>query len=866
MKAFEDKLVISSQSRLDRLFPLPGDRSLIAASQSQLLIFSDSPNAGVGEDNTTMMSLSRSIPTFARKSVDQMEAVVELDMLVAMVDGCVCLYDLHSMALRSSLGRTRGCSSFVVTRVIEKVAASAAAIPQSRGDSSTPSVTSSVAIHRRQKSTTTPLSYSPVGTPPSSSLMRSRGLPVKVDEDDIDENVKEDYEYDIVPASANEASVELQGTPAIVIRLVVACKKRLLVYRWVDSDYLDVVEIPINDKVRSMAALGSYEICVALSRDYCLVDLQTRNLRVLFPIAGGPGASSFATVTASSNATATATPYVSAVADSTANSSSESINSVVSSNSINLSPSNMRPLVSRISNGAEVLVLKNNVSVFLGAGGTPSRAYGIPWSQIPSDIAYSYPYLMAIFPQSSSTFSSSSYNPFTSSTAPAASIVEVRNISTGSLMQQFPFEQAFLLSTGTNGRGPVFVASDERVWRLSPVSASQQVDQLVELGKFDDALDLLDQIDSIALDEKQAKLFRVNAMKAVHLFHSAQRYDDCFKLIDSLKIPILDLLSAFFPQLLSTNLKERAGLPVAGVNSPAIGGLRKAASASLSSSHATFTTLSSSASSPMHSSILQQLVQGYPKMARSPDTTAALSSLVLYLTERRQKFAKRIFSARKSNKSNTSVADLETELSIIDTTLMKAYLQTNPALIGPLLRVTNRVIVEDAEEVLTEAKRWNELVDLYRARDLHRRALLLLAKRSKASGSLSGPMPSVRYMQNLGREHFELVFEFSTPILQSHPDEGLLIFTEDLRDGMLQDSLSSDLHIPKDRILAHLEKIESRLAIQYLEHIIKFANDQTTDFHNKLASFYLDRLLNSRDWKDSGNQPRLNVAHMISFT
>jgi hypothetical protein len=55
--------------------------------------------------------------------------------------------------------------------------------------------------------------------------------------------------------------------------------------------------------------------------------------------------------------------------------------------------------------------------------------------------------------------------------------------------------------------------------------------------------------------------------------------------------------------------------------------------------------------------------------------------------------------------------------------------QTNPALVGPLLRVpTNRCNVAESEALLMAAERFQELVMLYRTRGLHRQALELLYK------------------------------------------------------------------------------------------------------------------------------------------
>jgi hypothetical protein len=51
-----------------------------------------------------------------------------------------------------------------------------------------------------------------------------------------------------------------------------------------------------------------------------------------------------------------------------------------------------------------------------------------------------------------------------------------------------------------------------------------------------------------------------------------------------------------------------------------------------------------------------------------------------------------------------------------------------------------------------------------------------------------------------------------------------------------------DTIFPRDKVLAHLEKISSDLAIEYLEYVIHELGDGTPEFHNKLVLAYLQKL------------------------
>ena len=58
---------------------------------------------------------------------------------------------------------------------------------------------------------------------------------------------------------------------------------------------------------------------------------------------------------------------------------------------------------------------------------------------------------------------------------------------------------------------------------------------------------------------------------------------------------------------------------------------------------------------------------------------------------------------------------------VIDTSLLKCYLQTNEAMIAPLLRLDNNCHVEECERVLKKAKKYAELVSLYQNKGIHKK-------------------------------------------------------------------------------------------------------------------------------------------------
>jgi hypothetical protein len=78
--------------------------------------------------------------------------------------------------------------------------------------------------------------------------------------------------------------------------------------------------------------------------------------------------------------------------------------------------------------------------------------------------------------------------------------------------------------------------------------------------------------------------------------------------------------------------------------------------------------------------------------------------------------------------TNITPQDILEQATLVDTTLLKSYMLTNDALVGPLLRVQNHCDVEECEAILMEKKKYKELVDLYNCKELHSNALDLLSK------------------------------------------------------------------------------------------------------------------------------------------
>ncbi|KAF7259332.1 hypothetical protein EG68_04225 [Paragonimus skrjabini miyazakii] len=211
-------------------------------------------------------------------------------------------------------------------------------------------------------------------------------------------------------------------------------------------------------------------------------------------------------------------------------------------------------------------------------------------------------------------------------------------------------------------------------------------------------------------------------------------------------------------------------------------------------------------------------------------------------------------------------------LEIIDTCLLKCYLATNTARVGPLLRQINSCQLEESERTLLEYHRYQDLVMLYQAHGLHRKALGLLEQigmlRLKLRNSdhqlsnahtpirrinhqdgyllnidpskvdaielnqLGHPRHMIHYLQNLGPAYFDLVIDHAGWIMHNYPVSWMRIFMAWERQLFLERrntlTASSDTGRGKKahslayrgQVIKHLEKEAVHLIIPFLEHLI----------------------------------------------
>ncbi|KAG0335759.1 Vam6/Vps39-like protein [Podila horticola] len=560
--------------------------------------------------------------------------------------------------------------------------------------------------------------------------------------------------------------IEIQDglIPQVITRLAVAVRRKMIVFSWQDSEFMDTKEFSIPDKVKTVEWIGTQNLCMGFDNEYALMDCKTGVLTPLFsptsPSLQGALGATFETTLSTLN----------------------NLSSMATGGLMGFGSKPGKPLITRLPND-EILLGKENSSISVGVDGMPKRKNGIEWSGTPVELGYSYPYAVAILPRQ----------------------IEIRNIETRALVQSADMPQARLLTQGKL----LYIASSNEVWRLIPYSFPQQIEELVQKEEYEEAISLINQIDPVLLDESVDTLGRIKKLHAHHLFHT-HHYEEALSMFLDLDVPAVEVI-ALYPAVISSHLPPQE---VEVVSSPK--------SADLEAAEA-------------------KAKNTQPSIMSTKELEDAVGCLIRFLADKRQKIQKSLQTLQQNSDSfSYNHQDQEDEieeklhvLELVDTALLKSYMMTNERLVGSLLRVTNYCNLEETESLLLKHKKYRELVDFYKGKGQHRKALELLKTVHTTPGEMHGVRPTMNYLQRLGVDHFNLIQEFGTWILELDPEVAIKIYTDD------EPEIDT---LPRFKIISYLERLSLDLCVVYLEHIIHELDDQTSEFHNTLVVSYLAQI------------------------
>lgn len=651
------------------------------------------------------------------------------------------------------------------------------------------------------------------------------------------------------------------GIPEIISRLAVAVKRRLLLWSWHESELsADMVEISLAEPIRTLTWASATQIICGMNSGYVIVDVLSQEVQDIV----GPGAIG--------GASGAQTGRFGGAGSATMG-------------YMGLGGYMPKPLATKLADG-EMLLTKDINSLFITSDGKPENKRQIPWQFAPDAIGYSYPYILAL-------------------QSPSKGALEVRNPETLSLLQTILLPNANQLhfppptvSLAHAGKG-FHVASDRCIWRMGATNYDSQVDELVEHGRYDEAISVLNMLEDALLRNKKERLREIKIQKAQVLFDQ-RRYRDAIDifLADDVQAPPERVIK-LYPRVIAGDLStvneedEEANIEEGSTNGDAantddgkqdavVGSPKPAGISKLLKGHNKATSDTASIRSFMKldadasDTASTKPVEDAP--LKGKDLITAALELNSFLVDARNRMKRYLdaetgkliplkqngehgayeaaFESLLVKPASDAEKDREMKLretaKLIDTTLFRSYMLAQPKLAGPFFRIPNFCDPDVVNKKLLESKRYNDLVDFFHGKKLHRPALELLKKFGTAdeedenAPTLHGPQRTVGYLQYLPPEMIDLILEFAEWPLRVDPDLGMEVFLADTENAET---------LPRDRVVKFLEGINVELAVKYLEHVINELNDSTPEFHNQLVGAYLKDLKGREDreaesWKN----------------
>ncbi len=268
------------------------------------------------------------------------------------------------------------------------------------------------------------------------------------------------------------------------LTLCVALKKKLIIYQYDQSDWTELKELPnLPDQARTVVWCGN-SVCVGFKSFYAMLHVQSGTLTELFPT--GKSASPVAA-----------------------------------------------PLPSD-----QVLLSRDDISIFIGFDGKTTRKFGLSWSETPICLGHYYPYVIAIL----------------------SKFLEVRTtFGTQTLVQTIPLRGARFMSI----KDDIYVAAQNQIWKLLPVPIIEQVDQLVREREYEEALALCENISGGDEAVKNQKRKKIKNLYAYALFVEGhyQRAVDYFQELDIDPLQVIGLYHTLLPRELRVRFQYPIEIP-----------------------------------------------------------------------------------------------------------------------------------------------------------------------------------------------------------------------------------------------------------------------------------------------------------------
>ncbi|TQS38932.1 hypothetical protein Golomagni_00556 [Golovinomyces magnicellulatus] len=673
------------------------------------------------------------------------------------------------------------------------------------------------------------------------------------------------------------------GIPEIISRLAVCVKRKLLVWSWHESEMEQgVEEVTLAESIRTIQWASATTILCGLNSGFFLVDLITKSIRDV----AGPS-----------------------VMGSIANSSGGLFGGVgtASMGYIGLRGYDSKPLATKLADG-KILITKDINSLFITCEGETVSKKRIPWQQAPEDIGYSYPYILAL--QSSSQSTLEVRNPDTLSLLQSLPVQNAKQL-------YFPPPTVSLTHAGKG----FHVASEKCIWRMGSIDYNSQIDELVQNEEYDEAISILNMLEDALLNDRAERLREIKIQKAQKLFDKKmyQNAIDIFMAQDVQAPP--ERVIKLFPRAIAGNMTSfEENIHDISTEYDDQTDMQSQDSKSITDEYDEGIAANGGTTELPKSTIVAKIKRAHLKsftdtsslksskrleIGDSNDSTSSTSkksdsvteekelnnavlALIGFLVQARNRmkafidsetgkikpteqsgqngslqFAyKSLLAGSTSRTEKDHEEKLRETATLIDTTLFRSYVFARPQLAGALFRIPNFCDPDVVNESLLKSGRYNDLVDFFYGKKLHRPALELLRRfgnqneDNSVPKALQGPQRTVSYLQNLSPEMIDLILEFAEWPLRVNSNLGMEIFVADTENSE---------NLPRDKVLAFLHGIDEKLAVKYLEHLVSELSDTNPEFHNRLVEAYLKELTSKQKEKNNLENRKELMKKLIEF-
>ncbi|KAG4301557.1 hypothetical protein PCK1_002042 [Pneumocystis canis] len=534
--------------------------------------------------------------------------------------------------------------------------------------------------------------------------------------------------------------------PIIISKLAVVFKHKLSIYSWHNSELnISTIDIILNQRVKTLTWINPTKLCLCFASAYAFADSVTKNVSKPIFVKNLTSLKPLGTITANMN-------Y------------------------IYLHTKSPKFLVTRISDH-EFLLSYYLKAIFINNDGHLLERKPIIWDSVPTHIVYFHPHLITAFDH----------------------CIKVYNIESYILIQTFDIKDTTSIYSGKY----LFVSTQSQLWKFSNTSFDNQVNNLISQNRLDDALTLLNKDNSLLFQNKTSKIRYIKMMKAYQLFNKGDYRNSMILYAESSAPPLIVI--SLFP-LENFDCKEY-------INDASISTYIHASKIFFETMSKKINQLNETSNNPDLDlkEATHALVSYYLN-----DTRRKLSILISSMSQFEESSQKTLnesliskyhFTLPDSDNALT-IEEMEKLLEIVDTALFRAYMFAIPNLVGPLVRLQNKIHLTVAKNLLEENKG--------------------IISDSIYNEQFKGPSETIDYLKKLNDNNIEEILSFIKWPFEIDPDSAMEVFLTD----------NQQIFSSRKTVYNFLLSFNEDLAIQYLEYLINCLDDATPEFHDCLIMHY----------------------------